>query len=93
MNEIVSQDDRAAIYSAAFSAYCATCSSDYAYRRGSDVGSSLGVAPLRSDEIARDAVEDVSAMQREQNKALLKEVDQYVERYLKKFGPVIKRKK
>ena len=85
MKEIVSESDRAAIYEATFKAYCATCSSDFAYRKGASVGDSLGVEPLRSDEIARDAVDDVCASQREYNKELLENADGFVRRYLKKF--------
>ena len=85
MKEIVTQEDRAAIYEAAFKAYCATCSRDFAFRRGATVGDSIGVEPLRSDEIARDAVEDVLTEQRGYNKELLENADRFVARYLKKF--------
>lgn len=85
MNEIVSQENRAAIYDATFRAYCATCSSDYAFRKGSEVGRERQVASLRTDEIARDAVEDVQAAQREFNKTLIAEADEKTAQYCYKF--------
>lgn len=86
MVEAITNQARAEIYAAAWRAYCATNSSDYASRKAAESGDKLGVSPYQSSEIARDAFEAVQQEQRSLNQTLLREADFYVSRYINRFA-------
>ena len=85
MKEVVTSKERAEIYETAWRVYCSTQSSDYAYRRAGTVGDKLYIQPIRTDEIARAAIEKVRDLQRDYAKSLLNETKQRVDEYVAMF--------
>lgn len=85
MKEVVTSKERAEIYETAWRVYCSTQSADYAYRRAGTVGDKLYIQPIRTDEIARAAIEKVRDLQRDYAKSLLNETKQRVDEYVAMF--------
>ena len=85
MKETLTRQERAAIYEAAWRVYCATCSEDYTKYKAQAVGDKLDIAPIRTAEIIREAIETIQRKQREATKQFLDEAPKYVERYIKQF--------
>ena len=85
MKDYVTPSERAEIYETAWRAYASTQSSDYAYRRAANVGDRLGIMPVRTDSIARDAIEKIGSLMREYAKGLIKETPERVKDYLSRF--------
>ena len=88
MKEILTRAERAEIYETAWRVYCSTQSSDYAYRRAGSVGDKLHVAPIRTDDVARAAIEKVRELQREYAKSLLDHTKERVDEYCAMFPSV-----
>lgn len=88
MKEYLTPNERAKIYETAWRVYCSTQSSDYAYRQAGTCGFEMHVSPIRTNEIARDAIEKIQRLQRAYVQNLLEETPDRVETYVKQF-PVI----
>ena len=88
MKEDLTPNERAKIYETAWRVYCSTQSSDYAYRQAGTCGFEMHVSPIRTNEIARDAIEKIQRLQRAYVQNLLEETPDRVETYVKQF-PVI----
>lgn len=85
MKEVLTQAERAEIYETAWRVYCSTQSSDYAYRRAGAVGDRLHIQPIRTDDVARAAIEKVRELQREYAKSLCENTKERVAEYCAMF--------
>lgn len=82
----VTNQERAAIFEAAWRSYCVTNSTEYALSKAVEAGRTIGIGPFRASEIGRDACFTVQQEQRALNKTLLNETDWFVKRYLSRFA-------
>ena len=85
MNDRILPSDRAKIYEAAWYSYCQTQSSYYAHSAADRVGQALAVPPLRSNEIARDAIEKINQLQNEYSRQLADKARDYTAAYISRF--------
>ena len=85
MKEVLTKAERAEIYETAWRVYCSTQSTYYAHSRAASVGDRLHVMPIRTDEIARAAIEKISELQRIYADGLINDVKYYCDAYCAKY--------
>lgn len=88
MKEYLTPNERAKIYETAWRVYCSTQSSDYAYRQAGTCGFEMHVSPIRTNEIARDAIEKIQKLQRAYVQNLLEETPERVDLYVRQFPSI-----
>lgn len=85
MNDRILPSVRAKIYEAAWYSYCQTQSSYYAHSAADRVGQALAIPPLRSNEIAREAIEKIKQLQNDYTRQLAEKARDYATAYTSRF--------
>lgn len=85
MNDRILPSDRAKIYEAAWHSYCQTQSTYYAHSAADRVGQAVGIPPLRSNEIAREAIEKIQQLQNDYARQLAEKARDYAAAYVSRF--------